>query len=132
MHKIYSHCFQQSLLNAGYMHVGGVSCCQECSSSFLLVFSPHADMNIMAGVPSELHVLCFSPCCRKILNLVLVFLIVSMGDFSFLMRVIIAFYRIELHEEYTYRRKHACPFGPLLGRVESPITKRYLSPTTFQ
>ncbi len=124
MHKIYSHFFQQSLLNAGYIHVGGVSCCEGCSSSFLLHFSPHADMTIMAGVPAELHVLFFFPCCRKILNLVLVFLIVSMGDFSILMRVIIAFCRIELHEEYTYRRKHACPLGPLLGRVESPITKK--------
>ncbi len=91
--------------------------------SFLLDFSPHADMNFMAGVPAELHVLFFSPCCRKILNLVLVSLIMSMGDFSILMRVILAFCRVELHEEL-YRRKHACPFGPLLGRVESPITKK--------
>jgi hypothetical protein len=66
----------------------------------------------------------FSPCCRKILNLVLVLLIVSMVDFSIVMRVILAFCRIELNEEYTYRTKHACPYGPLLGRVESPITKK--------
>jgi hypothetical protein len=105
-------------LNAGYIHVGGVSCFEGCSSSFLLDFSPHANLNIMAGVPAELHVLFFSTCCRKILNLVLVFLIMSMGDFPILVRIIIGFCRIELHEEYTYRRKHACPFGCTSSKVE--------------